>query len=149
MEYESRITADPAYLQALGQAFYNFTYLEWVVIWTIVKLSANGFDSVPRGQTASYIAAAFIKALDTTYPPLPPKLRLELAQFHKAYLEATKTRNQLLHAHPYTAQDGAQQLGSRGVEWPIMNIHEAAKQFEDAAIMGNDVFHGKLASARP
>ena len=42
MTYESKIPADPDYLALLGRAFYNFTYMEWVVVWTIVKLSADG-----------------------------------------------------------------------------------------------------------
>lgn len=62
MPYESRIPADPDYIQAIGRAFYNFTYLEWIVVWTIVKLSADGFKSVPKGKTANYIAKALITA---------------------------------------------------------------------------------------
>ena len=46
---------DPDYLQAVGQALYNFTYLELVVVWTIVKLSADGFQSVPKGKPAGHI----------------------------------------------------------------------------------------------
>ena len=55
-----------------------------------------------------------------------------------------------MHAHPYTASDGTQQLGGGGgLEWPIEAVYEAAKLFEDTAIEGNDIFHGDLAEARP
>ena len=59
MSYQSRIPADPGYLQALGRAVYNFTYFEWGVIWTIARLADDGFRSVPKGKSAGEIATAF------------------------------------------------------------------------------------------
>jgi hypothetical protein len=123
--------------------------MEWVVIWTIVKLSSDGFGSVPSGDTASKIAKALIKAIDKTSPPLPPGLHKRLVKFHEQYLGAIRRRNKLLHAHPYTAADGLQQLGGGGVEWPIADVDDAAKSFEQIAIGGNEIFHGDLAKARP
>jgi hypothetical protein len=149
MTYNSRISVDSDYLHDVGRAFYNFTYLEWVVVWTIVKLSTDGFGSVPKGQPASHIAKALIKAIAATEPPLPDKLRRDLVKFHESYLAAISRRNKLLHAHPYTAADGAQQLGGGGVEWPTDVVDDAAKFFEDAAIVGNAIFHGGLKVARP
>lgn len=149
MPYQSRIPADPDYVQAVGRAFYNFTYLEWVVVWTIVKLSANGFASVPKGKTASHIAKSLINAIDQTLPPLPKDLRRRLIKFHQDYLAAIKTRNKLLHAHPYTAAGGLQQLGGGGHQWPINAVDSAAMMFEETAIEGNEIFHGDLAKARP
>jgi hypothetical protein len=149
MAYHSRIVADPAYLQALGQALYNFTYLEWVAVWTIVKLSSDAFGSVPVGKTALKIARALSKAIGRTSPPLPNDLRRRLVKFNEAYRSAIRNRNKLIHAHPYTTTSGLQQLGSSGHEWPIDEVDASAKLFEDAAIMGNDIFHGDLASARP
>jgi hypothetical protein len=148
MTYHFRIPAETEYLQAVGRAFYNFTYLEWVVVWTIGRLSADGFKSVPKGKTASHIAKALIKAIAATEPPLPYKLRRELVKFHEAYLASIARRNMLLHAHPYTAEDGAQQLWGGGVEWPIDVVDEAAMFFESAAIAGNEIFHGELMTAR-
>lgn len=149
MTYHSRIPAEAEYLKAVGRAFYNFTYLEWVVVWTIVRLSGDGFGSVPKGQTASHIAKALIKAIAATEPPLPDKLRRDLVKFHEAYLASIARRNKLLHAHPYTAADGAQQLGGGGVEWPIDIVDEAAMFFESAAMTGNEIFHGDLKAVRP
>jgi hypothetical protein len=149
MPYESRIPADPEYLRAVGRAFYNFTYLEWVVVWTIVKLSSDGFESVPRGKAAHHIAKALITSIAKTTPALPDGLRRRLVKFHERYLDAIKRRNTLLHAHPYTADGGAQQLGGGGVEWPVDTIDGVAKFFEDAALMGNEIFHGDLSAARP
>lgn len=137
MTYHSRIPAEAEYLKAVGRVFYNFTYLEWVAVWTIVRPNAVGFGSVPKGQTASHIAKALIKAIGDTEPPLPDKLRRDLVKFHEAYLASIARRIKLLHAHPYTAADGAQRLGGGGVEWPIDVVDEAAMFFESAAIAGN------------
>ena len=147
--YESRIPADPAYLQAVGRAFYNFTYLEWIVVWTIVKLSSDGFGSVPKGKPSGYIASALIKAIDATAPPLSSGLRKSLAKFHRNFLAAIDSRNKLLHAHPYTAPGGMQQLGGAGIEWPLEEVIATAKQFEAIAIEGNAIFYGSLAKERP
>jgi hypothetical protein len=147
--YTPRLQADPTYLQALGQAFYNFTYLEWVVVWTIVKLSSDGFGSVPHGQTAREIARALSRAIADTDPPLPPNLHRELVKFDERYRDAIRSRNKLLHAHPYTAPGGEQQLGGGGLQWPLEKVREAARLFEDAAIFGSHIFHGELAKDRP
>jgi hypothetical protein len=121
-----------------------------IVIWTIVKLSEPGFEAVPRGQTASYIAKALAKAIETTSPQLSAALRTKLVHFHQSYVNAIKHRNKLLHARPYTASGGAQQLmASGGLEWPIEAVDNAARLFETAAIKGNELFHGPLKQERP
>ena len=147
--YKPRIKADLVYLQALGQALYNFTYLEWVVIWTIVKLSHDGFGSVPTGKTAREIARALTNAIQNRSPSLSKTVRRKLVEFANAYRDAFAARNKRLHAHPYTAPTGAQQLRGGGHEWPLEHVHAAAKLFEDAAIFGNGIFHGELAQSPP
>jgi hypothetical protein len=148
MTYAPRIPVDPNYVQALGRAFYNFTYLEWGIIWRIVKLSDDGFTSVPTGKSASSIATALLRAVAKTTPPLSETLRKSLVKHHEKYLAAIRVRNKLLHGHPYTAPDGSQQIGGGGHEWTTDKIDEAAKSFEDIAIEGNAIFHGQLKAER-
>lgn len=145
----SRIPADPEYLSLLGRAFYNFTYLEWIVVCTIAKLSSDGFSSVPRRQPASKIAKALISNIAATEPPLPNDLRRGLVKLHQSYLEAIAHRNKLLHAHPYSTESGDQRLSGGGVDWPSELVEEAAQFFEDVAIQANHIFHGALKAARP
>jgi hypothetical protein len=149
MTFQSRIQVHPNYIKALGTAFYNFTYLEWIVMWTIVKLSESGFEAVPRGQTASFVAKAWAKAIETS-PQLSGALRTKLAHFHQCYVKAIKHRNKLLHAHPYTTSGGAQQLmASGGLEWPIETVENAARFFDTTAVEGSELFHGSLKQERP
>ncbi len=70
MTYASRIPADGKYLVALGRAFYNFTYLEWIVISTIAKLSTQGHEAVPRRQSAEFMARALLHVIESTEPLL-------------------------------------------------------------------------------
>jgi hypothetical protein len=146
--YESRIPADPTYLQALGRAVYNFTYQEGIVVGTIVKLSSDASEAITKGKPSGDIAHALIKAIGATAPPLSSGLRKSLATFHQRYCAAIRTRNKLLHARPYTAPGGMQQLGSAGIEWPLEDLIAAAQQFEALAIEGIDIFHGSLARER-
>jgi hypothetical protein len=149
MDYRPRIPADPDYLAALGRAAYNFAYLEWVVVGTIVRLSADGFGSVPKRAPYRRISSALARAISDASPPLEDALRLRLVRFEERFRDAIDLRNRLIHAHPYTSSDGAQQLGgSGGLEWPVADVLGAAKLFEDGAIEGNDTFHGDLAKAR-
>lgn len=139
-----RIQVDNDYAKGVGRAIYNFTYLEWVIIWMIVKLRNGSWENVPKGKPAGDIARAFIKAIDNPAISVSKDLRKKLVELHENYLRAIKFRNKLLHAHPYTDQDGIQQLGSPDLKWPIERVLEAAKEFENSAIKGNDVFHKYL-----
>jgi hypothetical protein len=150
MTYTPKIPSDPAYTRLLGQALYNFTYLEWVVLWTIVRLNGNDTGVLSLRETAGAIAKRFLTSIRDTTVPLPVLLRLELTECHDHFVAATKTRNHLLHAHPYTASDGAQRLTYSGdLKWPPEDVVKAAVAFEDLAIKVNDIFHGALAQIRP
>lgn len=149
MTYVSRIPADADYLSALGRAFYNFTYLEWAVISTIAKLSANGHEAVPWGQTARFIACALLQAMDAGEPPLDNRLRRRLLGVYQTYRAAIKKRNKLLHAHPLTAVDGAQRLGVDHREWTMEEVDAVAQFFEKAAIDANGIYHDHLVRERP
>ncbi len=120
MAYQSRIPADPDYIPALGQALYNFTYLEWIVVWTIVKLSHNGFDAVPTGKPGGQIATALIQAIENTSPPLPKTLRLRLVKFHESYLAvyAVET-NYFTHTHILQQKASATRWRRTPMAYPV------------------------------
>jgi hypothetical protein len=144
MVYQSRIPADPLYVQSLGQALYNFTYLEAIVVSAAGRLGRV----IPKKATAGQIAQAFDAAIVDTSPPLSPELRDRLTEFSRLFRAAISTRNTLLHARPYTAADGEQQLGYHGHEWTASTVDEAAMQFEMAAIHGTEVYHSSLVAER-
>lgn len=146
MTYVSRIPADEQYLAALGRAFYNFAYLEWVIISTIARLSTAGHGAVPWGQTAKFIARALLDAIETAEPPVDESVRRSLLRVHQDFRAAMRTRNRLLHAHPFTNVEGEQRLSAHHREWTMSEVEAAAQQFEEAALFANGMFHGELAS---
>lgn len=148
MAYHSRLSADPEYLRALGQALYSFTWTEWVVIYTIVALNRDTWDAVPKGETAAKIARALEQSIKDTTLPLDGALRKDLGNFAEGFRTAIRSRNKLLHAHPYTAGGGTQQLGGGGVEWSMSEVEGAIELFETVGIRGNDIFHGPLKHAK-
>jgi hypothetical protein len=99
MVYKSRIPADADYVQSLGQAFYNFTYLEAIVVSVAGRLG----KPVSKKATAGQIAKAFEAAISEASPPLSPDLKSELMEFRREFSKAIGTRNMLLHARTYTA----------------------------------------------
>lgn len=149
MSYHSRIPADPEYIKIIGTAFYNFTYLEWIVVWTIFKLANEGTAYKHNDKTAGQLANDFKKYIESSTPPLSRGLFDKLVSFQKAFSDARHTRNELLHAHPYTAQGGLQQLTKEGIQWDMQAVEAAALLFENAAIKGSEIFHGSLKRERP
>jgi hypothetical protein len=144
-----RVPVDPEYVDAVGRAFYNFDYMEWIVIWTVVKLSPDGFQNVPDGTSSTRIADTFERTIDTTLPPLSDELRKSLTGFAENYRKAISSRDSLILAHPFTAAGGMQELGGLGRTWDLALLTEIAKFSEDVAISGNAIFYGDLAKERP
>ncbi|MDO9078376.1 MAG: hypothetical protein Q7U72_13135 [Brevundimonas sp.] len=149
MDYQPRIPVADDYLAALGRAAYNFTYLEWCVIWTAEDLSP-GFLTEAAALTAGQIAdrlTHFVHKLDAAHPA---KGRLLPAA--AAFKTQTVTRNQLLHSNPHTAAGGEQRLSYSGKagrkDWPRADILAAAQEFELLAIEINDVFHGVIRAGK-
>jgi len=137
--YNPRIPVDPEYVQAIGRAFYNFTYLEKIVFDLIYKLSGT---SPPKGATASVVAKSFLNAIGNPIRTLPRKVQGRLRAFHGDFLAMKRKRDKLLHARPFTAVCGSQRLAAGEHDWTMENVYEAAKAFEDAAVCGSDLFHG-------
>jgi len=115
------IPADAGYTAMLGRAIYNFTYYEWVVIGTIDKIEPDYLEFFTRdGQTAGQIAAKLLRAV--------AKADARLGPHATTFDRLRKERDKLLHAHPYTAANGVQQLGYQGrhpsTDWPLpVTVH--------------------------
>jgi hypothetical protein len=132
-------------LAAIGRAIYNYSYLEWGVIWTVAWLredtSQVNWLATRNGGT---IADALTQAVKDC---APPEIREELRVWAEAFGRCTVLRNDLLHAHPYTADSdtGDQGLwrvrrGLRGDSFSVAvtadEMHVIAKRFEDTMIEG-------------
>lgn len=141
--YLWRIPVGDDYVAALGRAVYNFTYLEWGIVWLAETLD-RGFINRVNSFTAGMIAASFERLVAKSDASAPDFKRMtELANLFK---DLVQERNALLHGNPYTAEGGEQCLlytGKAGRRaWSIIDILETAKSFQEAAIEANDILHG-------
>ncbi|WP_441289350.1 hypothetical protein ACSRUE_00765 [Sorangium sp. KYC3313] len=148
--YTPRIGSDPAYIQAVGQAFYNFTYLEWSVIWLVAKLKSGYFGEIESAnppKTAGTIRRDLAHEA-TASKKIDAPTRAKLVAISRRFDQATRRRNLLLHAHPFTDQDGNQLLGglSHGTRqtWTIDDVLGVAEEFEVLAREANAVLHQDL-----
>lgn len=145
--YKSRIPTDPGYAAALGQAIYNFVYMEWIVVWIIEKLAPGYLRQSPGQKMSGRIANEF-KAAISDCGHIGPETRALLSGIADRFSTSKDRRNQLLHAHPFTGERGAQMLGrsepGQRIAWDISLVSEAAKEFEDLAIDANGLFYERL-----
>ena len=128
------IPADDQYLRALGRATYNFAYLEWGVVW-LTETIEQGFLDTANSLTAGQIANRFMLAVQRV--PESDVDHRELTDLARRFQELVEERNRLVHANPFTAENGAQRLlyvGKHGrKEWSEGLI----QQFSDlAALLG-------------
>ena len=134
---EFHIPAEADYTAILGRAIYNFTYYEWVVVWTIEKLCPGYLvQYTQKAPTSGVLAQKFLTVVKGSDP--------RLVACAGMFSEARIIRDQLLHAHPYTAPGGIQQLGYRGrhpdAQWPLADVEEVARKFDQAACELSSLF---------
>jgi hypothetical protein len=143
MNASFRIPADIEYTGMLGRAVYNFAYYEYVVIWTIEKLDP-GYLHHYATKTSGIISSDFSDRVQAN-PQAVPEMQTRLAACAATFDTLRKERDKLLHAHPYTAAGGTQQLGYRGrhpsAEWPLPEVEAAARKFDEAACELNELFY--------
>lgn len=139
MAREFKTPASNDYLLAIGRAFYNFANLEHHIKHIIIKLTSQ--DEIPEKATAGAIHKIVLR-LVTELPA--SSLKTELEELITEFDAQVKVRNSLLHATPYTADGGAQQVGYNYIEWTMDDIYDAAFNFEELAGKLNDLYHNRL-----
>ena len=146
MDNSFHVPVDRAYTDLLGRAVHNFSYLEQVVIHTIDVLNPGYFTKYVndlRGFSSNKVAKDF-DAEVTVHTNLKPCLKLRLKNCATHFTKLADDRNRLLHAHPYTAEGGRQQLNYRGrlpsVACLLSDVEATAHQFDDAAYEMNQAF---------
>jgi hypothetical protein len=142
-----RVPADETYTALLGRAVYNFAYLEWGVIYTVETLSPgylSEYAQAQRPMPSGQVAAAFRETLNARVD-LPSDLKEKLATCAARFTKLVDDRTRLIHAHPYTADGGHQQLSYQGrlppATWPDAGVEAVARDFDAAACDTNEVFY--------
>jgi len=130
-ERKFTIPVDANFLSAIGRAAYNFNYLEWGVIYGIMRLRACHVWEVGCIHRTSHVYGALTQAIVRTTIPLPAELRLRLTDFSERWKAAVEDRNSLLHSYPMTAENRLPASGGRGFRiWQETEILDAAMNFQ-------------------
>lgn len=139
-------TPDEDVLAALGRAIYNYSYLEWGVIWAIAWLRE---DEAVVGRLATCDGGTIAGELTQAAEECGPQdMRSDLIAWAEAFEGCKNLRNDLLHAHPYTAdpRTGDQGLwrvrrGARRESFSVAvtagEVHAIAKRFDDVCSEGS------------
>jgi hypothetical protein len=142
VNYKSRIPVDEAYVNAIGRAVYNFTYLEWGIVG-LGELLRPGFRTDAAYLTAGQMGGWFTSLVGALRSADPDQSAL--VSLAATFSQLVQPRNHIVHAHPISAKGGGQQLRYKGKsilqDWPPDKILEAARDFEAAAIVANDLYH--------
>jgi hypothetical protein len=146
MDYQPRVPVADLYVSALGRATYNFTYLEWGIVWLAETMQPEFIGAV-GSLTAGQIASKFEKFVDNLTDAESNYTRLKALAAE--FIKLVGQRNKLMHSKPFTAEGGEQRLlydGKSGrQDWSIEDIIGAARSFEVAAIEAGYLLHdGRL-----
>lgn len=138
-----RIPASDSYLRELGRAAYNFSYLEWGVIWLAETLEP-GFLSEAQALTAGQIAQRFINVAKSV--PDSDCDHLDLINLARSFQGLVEDRNRLIHGNPFTADNGEQRLlysGKHGrKDWTENLIQQFSDEAAALASSAGRLLHG-------
>lgn len=147
----TRVPVDDRYAALVGKATYVFAFYEWTIIYLIDRLEPGFVSEYSRGNrpfTSGAVAVRFMKAIERHRSecngPYSKELLSDMAAIHDEFSNLKDARNQLLHAHPYTAVGGAQQLAYQGkhpgVKWDYESTAELIQTFDAAAVRAAMLF---------
>ncbi|MBB5060677.1 hypothetical protein HDF16_005413 [Granulicella aggregans] len=128
--YTLRIPVEEDYLEAAGEAFYNFAYAEGVIAYLVNSL-IPGYITLTRGRTADEIARD-LKLASSVKP------NADIDSVAEAFSSLVAKRDSLLLARPITSKDDGQILSSLGDSvahsWVIDDLWKFAEEAQDVAL---------------
>jgi hypothetical protein len=145
MTNEFRTPYDSGYVTAIGRAIFIFANYEWNVVHTTERLRPGfliKWRFAQNPMTAGRLGKKFEKAVNEASELAPP-LTSRLKEAARAFIESVDERNELVHAHLYSEQDGRQQLIYQGKDktktWSVAEIDDLAHRFENSSIALRDL----------
>ncbi|TFI57986.1 hypothetical protein E2493_12380 [Sphingomonas parva] len=139
-----KIAVDEDYVAALGLAVYAFATLEWRAIQCCERIAPGSVDAL-EDRTAGRVADTLRRLVSEALEPSPEQQALEQAA--RDFQAFTRTRNNLVHAKPGKAADGAQRLFRDGDQWTIAEMETVADAFTACALRLEAFLEGVLAGS--
>jgi hypothetical protein len=137
IQYQSRIPVENSYLQAIGQAFYNFATTEWNIVY-LGSLISPSFVTRESGASFGVVAREFSLLCDTGRFP-------DCVDIANRFAAATVRRQDLVRSIPITAAGGAQILdgseAEKDTQWTEADVLAFAKDLETLDIDANNLYY--------
>ena len=135
-----RINCENGYIQALGLAMFTFARLEWAAVWCAEKIEPGCINRL-ADRTAGNIARKLVELA----PLAPDDARREkLIEAAEEFVRLVGRRNDIAHAKPCTAPDGAQRLDRRGEILTVEVIDAASDDFVACEVVLVELLHAYL-----
>lgn len=129
------------YSQALGEAIFTFSILEWSAIWICERIQPGVLTELDP-KTAGAISKRLISLAESLDGSEGKTCLLGGAS---RFADLVVIRNKLVHGRPGTDNDdGLSKLFGAGRPWTVDMIRDAADEFSECSIVLNDCFHGFL-----
>lgn len=136
---------DAEYAQALGEAAFVFSILEWNAIWACERIKPGSINEL-NPKTAGAIAKRLLLLADelAEHPD-----RTEFMLCAQKFSELVEHRNGLMHGRPGTdSSDQKAKLFRNGEAWTAQKIQDIANEFSECSIQLNKHLHGFLKAVR-
>jgi hypothetical protein len=135
--YQSRIPIKDSYLQAVGQAFYNFATAEWSIVY-LGSLISPSFVTRESGADFGVVDREFSLLCETGKIP-------ECVEISKRFSDASAKRQVLVRSIPITAVDGAQILdgseAGKDTQWTEEAVWAFANELQTLDIDANALYY--------
>jgi len=136
-----RIAVADDYVAALGRAAYVFAWSEWAAVYCCERMEP-GFAGRAAALTSGQIANRLVNLAKFRSEDASDRQRCLAAALE--FKRLTRRRNDLVHANPGAALDGAQQLFRHGASWTVQAVNDVADEFAAGGIELNDLYHNVL-----
>jgi hypothetical protein len=139
-----RQPGDDDFLLALGRAVFNYSILEWNVVYICSALDPScGYPSGSTADPGGKIRVQLAKCLAEAV--VSPPLRQRLERLVVDFGAMVTLRNHVLHARPCTTSQGRPGLSRTIVGAPELetaeHLHAIALRFEEVGIEAGAIVH--------
>lgn len=138
------IQVEDHYLNALGRAFYNYTYLELCIV-RLTECIDEGFKFKAEYLTAGMISKHFLGGIERL--PEEDKDKEKLRNVYSKFEKIIDRRNGLIHSRPFLTLNGKQELHycnqkrEKYVEWSIDDMIKLAEDIAHLSAEATLILH--------
>ena len=150
--YKTKSAVTPDYFNALGQATFAFSTLEWSVVCIARRINTDFITKeFYKKWTSGTVKKEFIKVLEENKSNLG-SLYDKLLIFTDEFGALIERRNAIVHSQPITGKDGSSMLAHYefidSFHWTIDELDKFTEDTEILSTKLNNVLHHEIAKQK-